>query len=265
MSPDVDRGPRRPGLVAVDVDGTLLTRDATLPSARADAFAELVAAVPTMLATGKTAPAIDDLVARFRPQGPHAICNGAALVHDGGRIEVLAALDHDVVAEVLPALRARGIAAACYLDDGSILAERPDPRFAAITSLGEPEPDVGTPDGRALLKLLAIVDEADEGPLRSLAGDRARIQRTSPRFLEWNAPAASKGRAVATVAARHGVAMPDVVAVGDSENDVTMLAAAGWGVAVTASSATAVAAADEHLTDDVSALFARLAGRGRRP
>lgn len=249
---------RAVGLVAVDVDGTLLERDASLPAARAASFERLVARVPTMLATGKTAPSITGLVHRHGPVGPHAICNGAALLHADDRIEVLAALANDVVEEVLDVLRSHDVAAACYLADGSVVAPAPDPRFAAITELGEPAPEVAAVDGRTVLKVLAVLDEADEGGTRSLAADRARVQRTGPSFLEWNAPDASKGRAVATVADRHGVPMAAVVAVGDSENDVTMLAAAGWGVAVADSSAAAVAAADEHLDADVGTLFDRL-------
>ena len=40
----------------------------------------------------------------------------------------------------------------------------------------------------------------EEGDLRSLAAGTARIQRTGPAFLEWNAPAASKGAALARLA-----------------------------------------------------------------
>lgn len=247
-----------PGLVVLDVDGTLIERDTSIPPARAEAFHALVAAVPTALATGKTAPSITGLLARFAPAGPHAICNGAALVHGDGHIEVLAALADDVADEVAAALHERGVAAASYLDDGSVVTRAGDDRFEAITALGEPAPTVAGRGHRRVLKVLAVLGEHEERDLRGLVADRARIQRTGPDFLEWNAPTASKGAAVAVIADRHGVAMADVVAVGDSENDVPMLEAAGWGVAVRRSSARAVAAADEHLDGELTELLTLL-------
>lgn len=252
---------RRPGLVALDVDGTLLLADGSLPDARAEALHALAAAVPTIMATGKTWPSLRPLVERLELPGPHVICNGAALATSDGRIEVLEALPDDVVADVTAELARRDVATATYLGDGGITAASADPRFVAITRLGEPAPDVAPRDGRAVLKLLAVLRDHEEGDLRGLQANRARIQRTGPAFLEWNATGASKGLALAEVAARAGVAMTDVVAVGDSENDVTMLEAAGLGVAVQGSSAAAIAAADVHLDEDVATFLHDLATR----
>lgn len=262
-----DREPRWPdpvGLVAVDVDGTLIERDTSLPPTRAEAFARLVSAVPTMLATGKTAPSIAGIIEEFRPAGPHAICNGAALVHADGGIEVLAALDDELADHVVRTLAGRGIAAAAYLDDGSVLALADDPRFEAITRLGEPAPRVGDRDGRTVLKVLSVLGPDDEDGLRDLAADEARVQRTGPQFLEWNSPAASKGHAVAEVARRIGTSLAHVVAIGDSENDVPMLEATAYGVAVADSSDAAVAVARVHLDEDVATVFDALARRNVR-
>lgn len=247
--------------MALDVDGTLLERDGSLPARRAEALAELAERVPVMLATGKTAPSVAPLLQQCRLQGPHAICNGAALLHADGTIEVLAELDPATADAITAGLERRGTAFAVYLGDGTICTPREDPRLTAITDLGEPAPRIGGPNGAALLKVLAVVDESQEAEFRDLGGDRSLRQRTGPSFLEWNAPGAAKGHAVAAVAARKGVPMDAVTAVGDAENDVTMLRRAGWGVAVRQSSPAAVAAADEHLEDDVADLLARLAAQ----
>lgn len=244
-----------PTLVALDVDGTLLDGQGQLSPQRATALEALAAVVPTVFATGKTWPSIRDLVTRFDLAGPHVICNGAALVTSAGDIEVLAALDDDVADEVADELRGRGHAVATYLDDGTSVAPAPDERFAAISAVGEPEPRVGTRGAHRVLKLLAVLRPDEEGDLRSLGAGTARIQRTGPAFLEWNAPAASKGAALARLADELGLDLADVVAVGDSENDVPMLEAAGHGVAVRNSSPAAVRAADEHLHEDVSRLL----------
>lgn len=241
-----------PRLVVLDVDGTLLLPDGTLPDRRAAALSGLAGRVPTILATGKTWPSVVDLVERFGLPGPHAICNGAALATADGRIRTLDALAADVAHEVAATLTARGVAFATYLADGSIVCREDDPRFRAITDLGEAAPVVGEAGDTPVLKVLAVLREDEEDDLRGLRDDRARIQRTGPAFLEWNAPGASKGHALEVVVGELGLALGDVVAVGDSENDVPMLLAAGHGVAVAESSAAAVAAADEHLVGDVA-------------
>lgn len=253
--------PGRVGLVVLDVDGTLVDRDLSMPDQRVEALDRLRRAVPTVLSTGRTAPSITGLLDRFTLPGPHAICNGAALVHGPDDIELLAGLDGDVADEVAAELTRRGVAFANYLADGTIHATTPDPRFAAFTTLGEPEPWIGDRGDAPVLKVLSVLEQHEEGDLRDLAADRARVQRTGPSFLEWNAPTASKGAAVREVAARLEVDPARVVAVGDSENDVSMLEAAYWGVAVADSSPAAVAAADIQLGGDVADLFRQLVER----
>jgi hydroxymethylpyrimidine pyrophosphatase-like HAD family hydrolase len=53
-----------------------------------------------------------------------------------------------------------------------------------------------------------------------------------PLFLEFVAPGVSKGAALRRLARRLGIDMADVLAAGDQLNDLEMVAAAGWGVAM---------------------------------
>ena len=53
-----------------------------------------------------------------------------------------------------------------------------------------------------------------------------------PTYIEWTAPGVHKGRAVRWLARRLGVALRDVMAVGDQFNDLEMIRAAGHGVAM---------------------------------
>jgi hypothetical protein len=54
----------------------------------------------------------------------------------------------------------------------------------------------------------------------------------------------SKGHALATLAARYGIARHEVMAIGDHDNDVDMIAWAGIGVAMGDASSQVKAAAD---------------------
>lgn len=76
-----------------------------------------------------------------------------------------------------------------------------------------------------LKKLRAIRKEIDDQGLLESA-------LTSPVFLELNARGISKGIAMAKLLAYYGISMEAAIAVGDNENDLSMLKAAGLGVAM---------------------------------
>lgn len=236
-------------LVVLDVDGTLVDPGAVLDDGRVEALAALRAdGTAISLATGKIWHSIDDVTARLELPGPHACCNGAAIVVDGAPIEFVA-MDPAVAEEVATGLADAGVPFAWYLADGDIVTTHLDPAFTRVTDLGEAAPRVAEVDGRPILKVLSVVENDAEGDLRRLAAGRASIQRTGQYFLEWQSPGVDKGTAVERIASRLGLGWDAVVAVGDAENDVPMLLRAGLGVAVGSAAPVAVAAADRHLAE----------------
>ena len=56
--------------------------------------------------------------------------------------------------------------------------------------------------------------------------------RSHELFTEVTSPNASKGNALAFVAARCGIPQAETIAVGDSDNDISMIRWAGLGVAM---------------------------------
>jgi len=247
-------------LVASDVDGTLLDHHGVLPPERADAVRRLTASgIPLVLATGKLWTSVRRLVEDLGLPGPHVACNGSVVFDASGRIVQRTLLDAAVADEVAGVLRAQRIVHALYLEDGMVVTDHVDPAHDVLPLLGEPLPVVEERGGRGVIKVLAIVPPEAEGELRAVAADAARVQRTGPRFLEWNARGADKATGLATVTEQLGVSLADVVAVGDAENDVPMLRAAGLGIAVAGASPAAIAAADRTLTSDLAELLDEIA------
>jgi len=85
-------------------------------------------------------------------------------------------------------------------------------------------------------KLLAIADEplldrlSDE--LTPLYKGKVHIVKSKPYFLEFSHTQATKGRALAVLAGYFGVKREEIMAIGDSYNDLEMLEYAGLGVVV---------------------------------
>jgi Cof subfamily protein (haloacid dehalogenase superfamily) len=68
--------------------------------------------------------------------------------------------------------------------------------------------------------------------LKQKFGDKSHIVRSMPTFIEFTGKGVTKGAALATLAEDMGLLKDQVMAIGDSENDITMLSYAGIGVAV---------------------------------
>ena len=88
----------------------------------------------------------------------------------------------------------------------------------------------------AFMKGLFIGHRRDLGVLRGdLEGvleDGARLVHTAEHYLELLPVASTKGAALAHLAAHLGVRLDRVMAVGDHDNDLEMIEAAGFGVAM---------------------------------
>jgi hydroxymethylpyrimidine pyrophosphatase-like HAD family hydrolase len=73
---------------------------------------------------------------------------------------------------------------------------------------------------------------------------RLEVVLTDPEFLEFTALGATKSVGISAVATRYGIAQHEVIAFGDSYNDVCMLQWAGLGIAMDHGNRAAIEAAD---------------------
>ncbi|MCL2461853.1 MAG: HAD family hydrolase [Defluviitaleaceae bacterium] len=87
--------------------------------------------------------------------------------------------------------------------------------------------------------------------MRQAVAGRAEMTRTSPRLLEFGDLRSRKGVGLEFLCARLGVPMGEVIAVGDSENDLSMIECAGLGAAV-ANAADEVKAAAKYAANSTN-------------
>lgn len=233
-------------LIALDLDGTLLGSDHEVPAANVDAVRDACATgIDVVLASARPPRSMRRHYERLGLATPVVAYNGA-LIHDPalGRT-----LYH--VPIPLPAARAAvaflrrvdpGLNLSVELDDVWHIDEFGPDLQQVVRDYGiDPPHGVGTVDrilaeGRSpALKILfsaAEMSEAELAALDACLGPEVCAVRTSSRLVEVVAAGASKARATAWLAETLGVSPAEVLAAGDSFNDIPLLEWAGTGVAM---------------------------------
>jgi Cof subfamily protein (haloacid dehalogenase superfamily) len=246
--PSAPRPRRRPRLVALDLDGTCLDEHQQLAPRTRDAVRATVARGTTVVvATGRMYRSALPWARTLGVTAP-LVCYQGALVRElpeGEGVEAGAVLFEDPV-DASAAERALGIARAggwhyqAYQDDRLLCEEdRPEAHlYARIAQVEIHFVDDLVPVLRlGSTKVVCVVEDLAEAArceaaMREGLDGQALVTRSLPEFVEITNPLASKGRALTRLCERLGVALDELVAVGDAPNDSDMLTVAGYAVAV---------------------------------
>lgn len=187
------------------------------------------------------------------------ICYQGAAVIDTLRDEVLldVPLSNEAALEAEAYARSRKLHIQLYKNDRYYCEERN--RYSDLYArLSESEPVV-VPSLReefrysdatkaCIIAEPKVVDREIDG-VRQALGTRAYVTRSIPWFIEVMNPNVDKGKALALVAQHAGVPLEETMAIGDSWNDVPLLSAAGFGVAMGSSPAELRAVSDAVVSD----------------
>jgi Cof subfamily protein (haloacid dehalogenase superfamily) len=249
----------RPKLVALDLDGTLLSSGNELRETVVEAVLRASASgVVVTIVTGRIFAGTAPFARRLGITAPVVCYQGAALFDpQSGAILTETPLANATALRVYDALRPLGYHVQMYAGDRFYCEERN--RFSELYArLAGVEPIVvpslrETFAGRDTTKLNVVTDIARTPACYELArevcGADAYVTRSNPEFVEVMSPLVSKGVALGAVAARLGIPLDRVLAVGDSFNDLPLLAAAGFSVAMGSAPQALVAAADAVVAD----------------
>lgn len=227
-------------LVALDLDGTVLGPDMRpAEPARQAIRAALTRGVRVMLATGR----IYDTSAAYAtelglPHGPLIAYNGA-LVRDfpDGPVLLERPVPMEVARKVIDFCKGHGLQLQIYEDD-QYYASAENEWTAEYTRIcGKPPKGAGDlselmrrePPKLLLMGAESELEFAARG-LKALLGDRVHLTKSFSFMIEVMDPRATKGRALDQVARMLGLDRSEVLAVGDSLNDIEMIRWAGAGV-----------------------------------
>lgn len=187
------------------------------------------------------------------------ICYQGAAVVDPSKDEVLldTPLPNAAALDVAAYAKSRGLHVQLYKNDRYYCEERnrysdlyarlSDAEPIVVPSLAE-EFRFSDATKACIIAEPQIVDREIDG-VREAMGERAYVTRSISWFIEVMDPRVDKGKAFELVARTVGVPIQATMAIGDSWNDVPLLRAAGFGVAMGSSPPELRAASDAIVAD----------------
>lgn len=247
-------------MLAIDLDGTLLTDDKRISDANARAIREAMdAGVKVCIATGRAWPGAKEYARELGVDAPVVTSNGAMIV-DPVTEEVL--FDLGLSGEDARAVYARGeqegltqiVWSKCqfFASRMNELAVDYGHRFGRMNPTAVPSIDELCERGVSKILWYCPNEDAEEYRKKVLDvfGERISVVTSMPSFLEFFHRGLSKAEAVRRVADRYGIRMDEVAGFGDAGNDIPLLQMTGIGVAVGNASDEAKQAADLVTADN---------------
>jgi Cof subfamily protein (haloacid dehalogenase superfamily) len=221
-----------PRVIAIDVDGTLVTSEHRIAPATHEAIeAATAAGVLVVLASARSRMGLAPVAAELGLDGT-MIAFGGALVLHGGEPLVDKALPGAVASAIADAARARGIEVGWYTRDAWLVDEI-GPGIAGEWGITDETPEVAPLEGRPVpYKLMGIGETRALRELRAALPEGAHGALSSPIYLEVTAAGIDKASGFTALLDHLGVDARDTAAIGDGENDIGMLRLAGHGVAM---------------------------------
>jgi len=241
-------------LLATDLDGTLMGASKVIPPRTYQAVHKAMdAGCWVSVATGRAFTMASYFARELGINAP-LICYQGALIQDlrDGTVVYRVTFPLEVARRVAAFAQARRLSVQVYLEDHQAYTDRAKPVVDTILDKS----------GRALIEVGDLVAWLDRPPYKFLISERpeamldlvrdmqsefdgaVNVTQSLDHLVEVTAPGASKGQALAHLAAHLGVAQEATMAMGDHDNDASMIAWAGLGVAMGNASPAAKAVAD---------------------
>ncbi|HMD01828.1 MAG TPA: Cof-type HAD-IIB family hydrolase [Candidatus Baltobacteraceae bacterium] len=231
-----------PQLLALDLDGTLIEPLHPLrPRVVKAVKAALAAGVRVTLSTGRMYVGAQPIALELEIEGPISCYQGAVIADvPSGRFEREVAVPNAIALRVYAAAKEHGYHVQFYRADRFYAEERNKytDLYGRISGT-EPiiVPSLPAAFAGSDSTKVNIVTEPERTPaaaelLRRVCGDDAYVTRSNPEFVEVLNRSVNKGATLQLIAAQLGIPLERVLAIGDSYNDLPLLRAAGFGVAM---------------------------------
>lgn len=228
-------------MVAIDLDGTLLTDDLKISRDTVTAIQKAVeAGVVVTIATGRMFSSAKLIALQMNLNVPLITYQGA-LIKDVNEKEVWyeRTVPPAIAQKLIEISREKKLHLQIYQDDILYSAVENDKLVAYAEAVKVPyriEPDLIKLAQKGVTKLLFIEEphvlDHLQNELQTLFGASAHIAKSKKHYLEITHPEANKGSALLYLANKLGIERTEIIGIGDNYNDIELIAAAGLGVAM---------------------------------
>ena len=229
-------------LFVTDLDGTLLPSGHEVSPANIKAAqAAVKAGVTVTIATGRMYKAALPVAKALGVDVPIITYNGALIKTVGGEVLYSNYLEPELVCRIVDYCREKGWYLQTYSHDELYFAEY-DERAREYEASQKIKGHVVGWDGlkehtEAACKMLSITDCSEETDARIAElvehfGNVLSPVRSNAKYAEIINPGVTKAAGVRNLAERLGIAMADTMAIGDANNALPMLRAAGQAIAM---------------------------------
>lgn len=229
-------------LFVSDIDGTLLISGKNISAKNIAAVKKMIGAgIKFTIATGRMYRAALPIAAELGVDCPLITYNGALIKSARGEILHAAYLPAELIVEIVKFFERRNWYLQSYSNDELLYPFRNSYSEFYEAAQKVHGVEVGWSGlctrTENVCKLLGITANAAETAerteiLKAEFGGSIAVTKSHPQFIEIMLPGVSKAAAVNILAEKFGVAKAEIMAIGDSDNDLPMLQAAGQSVAM---------------------------------
>ena len=229
-------------MFVTDIDGTLLMPGQKVSAKNIEAVHKMIAAgVKVIIATGRMHCAALPVAAQLGVPVPIISYNGAVIKSSDGELIHAKYMDAAKVLALINFFEERGWHLQSYSGDVLYVPKRDDGVKFYETMLNVTAVEVGWDGMRTrlkdvpkLLSVSATPEETNErlSSAEKFLGGQIEITRSAPRFCEFMSLGISKASAIKILADKYGITNDEILAIGDSDNDLQMITSVGCGVAM---------------------------------
>ena len=246
-------------LIFSDFDGTLLKTDFTVDKSTADAIRGYVGrGGKFVVCTGRMSRSLDGWLDYLGLSGERIAVvgfQGSYVADTAGNVLYECTVPHESVDKILAFAEKFNLYTHFYDADYVYINEENEINLeynrltaAPLKTVGNLRAYLKAHPGLPVLKVMIVVDPADAERICAECEkeDFGEVDHymSSTSFLEFASESGGKGAGLKKVAELYGVPVEKTIAIGDSQNDISMLKAAGLGVAVGNARSDVKAAAD---------------------
>ena len=244
-------------LICSDLDDTLLTSDGRIEEDVKKAIARFVKIGGKFcIVTGRMTVGAIPMAKELGLHGEIITYQGAVVSDiDSGEILYSATIPYEDAVEIGKFVEEMGVYYQTYIGDKFYTEKATEATklYKKLTQANYEETQIKLSDFISVNKVsppkMMLICEVDKVPgiLKMLVekfGDKYLINTSKPFLIEIIPQGVSKGIAVKNLAKKYGIRREEIVCVGDSDNDLTMIKYAGLGVCVSNGSKNAINEAD---------------------